>query len=277
MAELVYPPVIIAARLFWKYLGLQFSFEGAEHLPKSGGAIICMNHVGYLDFALVGTAALPARRKIRFMAKKEIFDHKIAGPLMRGMHHISVDRESGAASFVTTLRALRSGEIVGIFPEGTISRSFEIEHLKTGAVRLAIGAGVPIVPAAIWGSQRIITKRRKPDFSRSRHPIMVTFGEPIFLPKGSDVAESEAMLRARMLELLHGVQAKYPDKHSGQWWAPARLGGTAITSEDLQSELNSRVNNVNNGNNTNEIEADLAEDRINKVEKSETIEEQGNG
>jgi hypothetical protein len=196
------------------------------------------------------------------------------------MHHISVDRESGAASFVTTLRALRSGEIIGIFPEGTISRSFEIEHLKTGAVRLAIGAGVPIVPAAIWGSQRIITKRRKPDFSRSRHPIMVTFGEPIFLPKGSDVAESEAMLRARMLELLHGVQAKYPDEHSGQWWAPARLGGTAITSEDLQSELNSRVNNVNNvnnGNNTNEIEADLAEDRINKVEKSETIEEQGNG
>ena len=202
MADYVYPPVILIIKTVWKYLGLKFDFKGTENLPKSGGAVICMNHVGYLDFALVGTAALPAKRYIRFMAKKEIFDHKVAGPLMRGMHHISVDRESGSASFVAALRALRAGEIIGIFPEGTISRSFEIDELKSGAVRLAMGAGVPIIPAAVWGSQRIITKKRKPDFKRNKFPIHVVFGEPYFVEKGRDVDAAEADLKVRMGKLL---------------------------------------------------------------------------
>ena len=238
MADLVYPPVIVAIKTFWKYLGIQFDFQGVENLPREGGAILCMNHVGYLDFALVGTAALPAKRYIRFMAKKEIFNHKIAGPLMRGMHHISVDRESGSSSFVAALRALRKGEIVGIFPEGTISRSFEIEDLKSGAVRMSMSAGVPIIPVAVWGSQRIITKKRKPDFKRRKHPVHVAFGEPFFIPKGADVDAAEAELKVKMLELLHSVQSNYPHSHEGQWWAPARLGGTAITSEQLHEERN---------------------------------------
>ena len=158
MAEIVYPPVIVALKTFWRYLGLQFHFEGEAHIPRKGGAILAMNHIGYLDFALIGTAALPAGRLVRFMAKKEIFDNKLAGPLMRGMHHINVDRSSGTASFVAALRALRSGEVVGIFPEGTISRSFEIKELKSGAVRLAMGSGVPVIPTIVWGSQRIWTK-----------------------------------------------------------------------------------------------------------------------
>jgi 1-acyl-sn-glycerol-3-phosphate acyltransferase len=236
VAELVYPPVIIAIKTFWKYLGLKFDFQGGENLPSKGGAIICMNHIGYLDFALVGTAALPANRYIRFMAKKEIFNHKLAGPLMRGMHHISVDRENGSGSFVAALRALRAGEIIGIFPEGTVSRSFEIEDLKTGAVRLAMGSGVPIIPTAVWGSQRILTKKRKPDFKRNKYPVHVTFGEPFYVTKGSDADAAEAELRNRMLKLLDSVQSKYPDSHLGQWWAPARLGGTAITSEELRNE-----------------------------------------
>ena len=236
MADYVYPPVVIAIKTFWKYLGLQFDFQGVENLPREGGAVLCLNHIGYLDFAVVGTGALPTKRYIRFMAKKEIFNHKIAGPLMRGMHHISVDRESGSASFVAALRALRAGEIIGIFPEGTISRSFEIEDLKTGAIRLSIGAGVPIIPVAIWGSQRIVTKKHKPDFKRHNHPVHVAFGTPYFVPKGSDMDLAEADLKVKMLELLHSVQSNYPHSHEGQWWAPARLGGTAITSEQLHVE-----------------------------------------
>ena len=236
MAEIVYPPVIVAIKGFWKYLGLQFEFQGVEHLPREGGAVLCMNHIVYLDFAVVGTAALPTKRYIRFMAKKEIFNHKIAGPLMRGMKHISVDRESGSSSFVAALRALRAGEIVGIFPEGTTSRSFEVEDLKSGAVRLSMGAGVPIIPVAIWGTQRVFTKKRKPDFKRRKHPIHVAFGEPYFVPKGSDVEAAEVELKEKMVKLLHSVQSNYPHSHEGQWWAPARLGGTAITSEQLRAE-----------------------------------------
>lgn len=236
MADLVYPPVVVAIKGVWKYLGLQFDFQGVENLPREGGAVLCMNHIGYLDFAVVGTAALPTKRYIRFMAKKEIFDHKIAGPLMRGMKHISVDRESGSSSFVAALRALRAGELVGIFPEGTTSRSFEVEDLKSGAVRLSMGAGVPIIPVAIWGTQRIFTKKRKPDFKRRKHPIHVVFGEPYFVPKGSDVEAAEIELKEKMVKLLHSAQSNYPHSHEGQWWAPARLGGTAITSEQLRAE-----------------------------------------
>ena len=227
MAEIVYPPVIVALKTFWKYLGLQFSFEGDAHIPRKGGAILAMNHIGYLDFALIGTAALPAGRLVRFMAKKEIFDNKLAGPLMRGMHHISVDRANGSASFVGALRALRAGEIIGIFPEATISKSFEIKELKSGVIRLAMGAGVPVVPTIVWGSQRIWTKGVKRNLKRNKFPIFVTFGEPLHFAKDADVEAGEALLRATMIEMLHEVQGRYPDSHAGQRWAPARLGGTA--------------------------------------------------
>ncbi|CAB4885349.1 unannotated protein [freshwater metagenome] len=229
MADLVYPPVILVLTSFWKYLGLKLDFKGVENLPTrtKGGAILAINHISYLDFALAGTAALPMKRYVRFMAKKEIFDNKLAGPLMRGMHHINVDRSNGSASFVAALRALRDGEIIGIFPEGTISVSFEIKELKTGVVRLAQGADVPVIPTIIWGSQRIWTKKVKRDLRRKRVPISVTFGEPISFPKGGDVEAGEALLRETMVKMLHGMQEKYPDSHEGQRWAPVRLGGTA--------------------------------------------------
>ena len=227
MADLVYPPVVVAIKLFWKYLGLRFDFQGVDHIPRKGGAILSINHVGYLDFALTGTAALPTGRYVRFMAKKEVFDNKLAGPLMRGMHHICVDRNSGSASFVAALRALRAGEIVGIFPEGTISVSFEIKELKSGAVRLAMAAGVPVIPTIVWGSQRIWTKKVKRNLRREKIPIIVEFGEPLYFDKQSDVEASETLLRETMIAMLHQVQQKYPDSHQGQRWAPLRLGGSA--------------------------------------------------
>jgi len=227
VADLVYPPVVVAIKLFWKYLGLRFDFKGVHHIPPDGGAILSINHVGYLDFALTGTAALPTGRYVRFMAKKEVFDNKLAGPLMRGMHHICVDRSSGSASFVAALRALRAGEIVGIFPEGTISVSFEIKELKSGAVRLAMAAGVPVIPTIVWGSQRIWTKKVKRNLRREKFPVTVAFGEPLYFDKQSDVEASESLLRETMIAMLHEVQQKYPDSHQGQRWAPLRLGGSA--------------------------------------------------
>ena len=227
MADLVYPPVIVVIKSFWKYLGFNFDFKGQENLPRTGGAILAINHTSYLDFAIAGTAALPVKRYVRFMAKKEIFDNKIAGPLMRGMHHINVDRSNGSASFVAALKALKSGEIIGIFPEGTISTSFEIKGLKSGAVRLAIGAGVPVIPTIVWGGQRVYTKGVKPSFKRAHIPVAVTFGEPISYSRETNVEDAEKHLRDVMIQMLGNVQENYPDSHVGQRWAPVRLGGTA--------------------------------------------------
>lgn len=227
MVDLVYPPVIVLVKTFWKYLGFNFDFQGQDNVPREGGAILAINHTSYLDFALAGTAALPANRYVRFMAKKELFDNKIAGPLLRGMHHINVDRSNGSASFVAALRALKAGEIIGIFPEGTISTSFEIKGLKSGAVRLAIGAGVPIIPTIVWGGQRVYTKGVKPSFKRGKIPVTVSFGAPIAYSRDTDVEVAEAHLREVMIQMLRDVQEKYPDSHVGQRWAPVRLGGTA--------------------------------------------------
>ena len=227
MAELVYPPVIALFKGLWKGLDIQFKFEGQENLPRKGGAVLASNHVSYLDFALIGTGALHLKRYIRFMAKKGAFDNKIAGPLLRGMKHISVDRDNGGASFVAALRALRDGEIVGIFPEATISTSFEIKSMKSGAVRLAMGAGVPVIPVVIWGSQRIWTKGQPKNFSRKSIPIHITYGEPMRFAKDADLEASETLLRNKMIEMLYKVQSEYPDSHVGEAWAPQRLGGTA--------------------------------------------------
>src|SRR5918997_1838682 len=116
--EPVYRPVIGFTKGVFRALGIRFDITGVEHVPKTGGAVMAINHTGYLDFTFAGLAAHPAGRMVRFMAKKEVFDHKVSGPLMRGMKHIPVDRHGGGAdSYQQAVKMLAAGEIVGVFPE----------------------------------------------------------------------------------------------------------------------------------------------------------------
>jgi 1-acyl-sn-glycerol-3-phosphate acyltransferase len=196
---------------------------------------MAINHIGYFDFAYAGLAARPAGRLVRFMAKQEVFAHRVGGPLMRGMKHIPVDREAGSSSFREALLALKRGEIVGVFPEATISRSFELKEFKGGAVRLAAAARVPVLPTVVWGSQRVWTKARPRRLGRTRVPITVMVGEPMTVERGVDPEVVTAQLRDRMQQMLHAVQERYPDRPAGPddgWWWPARLGGAAPTPEE---------------------------------------------
>ena len=234
MTDLVYPPVIGVARGLFAALGLKFTVEGVEHLPRTGGAVVASNHVSYLDFAFLGYGALPAKRYIRFMAKDAVFHHKVSGPLMRGMHHIPVDRSAGSGAFREALGALKAGEVVGVFPEATISRSFLLKDFKPGAVRLASGAGVPLIPAVVWGGQRIFTKGRPKDFTGRGKAISLAFGEPITVGKGAGVEAATEQLIATMAAMLDRVQHAYPQQPSGpedRWWLPVSMGGTAPTPE----------------------------------------------
>ncbi|KJK51279.1 glycerol acyltransferase [Lentzea aerocolonigenes] len=228
MSDRVYPPVIAAAKLMFKVLDMRLTVEGAHHVPRTGGAVLASNHVSYLDFIFAGYGARPSGRLTRFMAKHEIFANKIAGPLMRGMHHIPVDRSAGQASFQQALSALRTGEVVGIFPEATISRSFTVKDIKSGANRLAHEAGVPIIPVALWGTQRLWTKGRPKNLTQRHVPITILIGEP-FEPSPGD--SGDGLLRKRMQDLLDTAQANYPTE-PGAWWAPRHLGGTAPTPEE---------------------------------------------
>jgi 1-acyl-sn-glycerol-3-phosphate acyltransferase len=232
MRDLTYPPIIVTAKVLFRALGLRFQMTGTEHVPRRGGALLAFNHVSYVDFILGGFAAQPSKRLVRFMAKRETFDHPVSGPLMRSMHHISVDRAEGADSMDEAVRYLRAGEVVGIFPEATISRSLEVKELKTGACRIAAEAGVPLVPAVLWGTQRIVTKDHPRDLSRGK-TIAIRVGEPMH-PTGADPAAETAELRTRMVRLLDEAIAGYPadEQPPGSWWLPARLGGSAPTPDE---------------------------------------------
>lgn len=224
-----YATVAVVARLTWRFQGLKITVTGAEHVPATGGAIIAINHTGYLDFPFAGLPAygLRPKRRVRFMAKKETFDNKVTGPIMRGCRHIAVDRGQGAESFATAVEYLRAGELVGVYPEATISRSFELKEFKSGAARMAVEAQVPIIPHIVWGAQRLWTKDHPKRLGRSKVPISVTVGEPI--PPTLPVPDLQALLHARMQHLLTEAQDHYGPHPEGAFWVPRRLGGGAPT------------------------------------------------
>jgi 1-acyl-sn-glycerol-3-phosphate acyltransferase len=229
--DITYPPIIVTAKLAFRALGLRFQMRGTEHVPRTGGAVLAVNHISYVDFVIGGLAAQPSKRLVRFMSKRELFDHRWVGPLMRSLHHISVDRADGLASYDEGVRYLRMGEVVGIFPEATISRSFELKEFKTGAVRMAAEAGVPVVPVVLWGTQRLKTKDHPQDFSRGK-TIAITVGEPLH-PTGADPLAETSELKVRMATLLDETIRAYPadEQPPGSWWLPAAYGGSAPTME----------------------------------------------
>ena len=229
MRDISYPPIIATAKVLFRVLGLRFQMSGTEHVPRSGGALLAFNHVSYIDFVLGGLAAQPSGRLVRFMAKREVFDHRVGGPVMRSMHHISVDRADGGASLDEALRYLEAGEVVGIFPEATISRSFEVKELKSGAARIAAEAGVPLIPVALWGTQRLMTKDHERDFTRGK-TIGIRVGEPLF-PDGADPVADTEELRRRLSALVEEAIDAYPpaERPAGSWWLPASRGGSAPT------------------------------------------------
>lgn len=229
--EPVYDTVITTARLLWLAEGLKFEVSGVENVPKDGPGVVAINHTGYMDFTYAGIPAfLQGRRKVRFMAKKEVFDNKISGPIMRALKHIPVDRSSGADSYRAAVDYLKRGELVGVYPEATISRSFELKEFKSGAARMALESGAPIIPTVIWGAQRVWTKGHPKNLGRSNVKILIGVAEPVE-PVG-EPNEITARLHKVMGEKLLELQDAYGEHPKGEYWVPARLGGSAPTLEE---------------------------------------------
>lgn len=229
MVEPVYRTIIGVARTVFAAQGLKFTVTGDENIPATGGAVIAINHTGYMDFTYAGLPARRVQRYIRFMAKQEVFTHPVTGPVMRALKHIPVDRAAGSQAYQAAVDALRRGELVGVYPEATISRSFEIKDFKSGAARMAIEADVPIIPTVIWGAQRVWTKGHPKRLGRTNTPISIAVGEPI--PPNLPAAELTALLRATMQQMLEELQKDYPHE-PGAYWVPVRLGGSAPTLEE---------------------------------------------
>jgi 1-acyl-sn-glycerol-3-phosphate acyltransferase len=231
--EWVYRPVIRVALGLFRLLGFRFTIVGVEHIPESGGAVLASNHVSYFDFMFVGLAAHHrGRRLVRFMAKKEVFDNPVSGPLMRGMHHIAVDRTAGLGAYHLAVEALQRGELVGVFPESTISRAYVPRPFKSGAARMALQAGVPLLPVVVWGGHRVWTTGRKPRVRRGV-PIVIEVGPPLQISADASAGDVAAALYDAVNTLAEKVQRSYPAPTAPEemWWQPAYLGGAAPTLE----------------------------------------------
>ncbi|MFB2557076.1 lysophospholipid acyltransferase family protein [Herbiconiux liangxiaofengii] len=232
--EPVYATAIVLGRTLFASWRLRRHATGLENLPAEGGAVIAMTHFGYLEFALVEWQTwLHNRRRIRFMATKRAFDKPVVGWLLRGMKHIEVDMSAGGGAYEQAVAALRRGELIGVFPEAGVSASFTVRDLKKGAVRLAAEAGVPVVPVAVWGGHRLLTKGRKLRMrDRLRVPVHFAVGRPMTVTASDDPAEATSRLRSTLTELTEQLQRDYPVDGTGQWWQPRHLGGTAPTPDE---------------------------------------------
>ncbi|GAA3523707.1 1-acyl-sn-glycerol-3-phosphate acyltransferase [Corynebacterium pilbarense] len=232
--EKFYQGLVGFARRLMRAANIEVTVIGAENIPAESGALLAGNHTGYADFILMGTGPyLHGERLVRFMAKKSVFDVPVLGWLLKLMKHVPVDRARGGASIAPAVQMLREGNLVGIFPEATISRSFELANFKTGAARIAHQAGVPLVPCVIWGSQRIWTKDLPKHFRDV--PVIVRYGEPVHLT--GDAEADTAELKRQMQLLLDASRSEYASLYTdgaGEAWMPVALGGTAPTPEEAE-------------------------------------------
>jgi 1-acyl-sn-glycerol-3-phosphate acyltransferase len=233
MRDIVYPVVVAAAKTWFKLGDVRIQMSGTEHIPREGGALVAVNHLSFVDYVMAGYPGVERGRLTRFMAKKEVFDHPVGGPVMRSFHHIAIDRGDARAGLDAARRYLDAGELVGIFPEGTISRSFLLQPLKTGAVRIAADAGVPLIPIVLWGTQRFLTKGKPRDFGRHK-TVGLEVGEPMHPTTADDPDAMTAELQARMEAMLDRLIRSHPPEEQppGSWWLPAAYGGTAPTPEE---------------------------------------------
>jgi 1-acyl-sn-glycerol-3-phosphate acyltransferase len=224
--EPVFRSLEIAAKALVAATGTKITYQNLQNIPRTGGAVIAINHTSYVDWLPAALAVHYRGRRIRYMIKAEMQQVKIVNFLIKHTKTIPVNRGSGHQAYAEAIRLLRAGEVVGLMPEATISRSFELKDFKTGAARMALEADVPMIPLIVWGAQRIWTKDHPRNLGRNGIPVIVAAGKP--LSPAGDVEHLDAALRDEMTSLLHRVQEEYPHPE-GAFWVPRRLGGSAPT------------------------------------------------
>jgi 1-acyl-sn-glycerol-3-phosphate acyltransferase len=222
MLPTVDPVYSVAKGAFWPWLrwGLDWKIEGAHHIPTSGPVVLASNHVSYLDPLTLAWVADLRGRHVRFLAKAELFDKPVLGTLLRAAHQIPVrrGRVEAADALKAAVEALRHGECITVFPEGTISEDLEPMAGKSGTARLAQSAGVPITPMGLWGTHRILTKGRKPHWQWGV-PQTAVVGEPIVPGPNEHVKQVTERMMDAIVDCVARAREIYPADAAGdQWW-----------------------------------------------------------
>ena len=232
VADRVYRFVNGVGRLSLRALRLDVRWTGAEHLPTEGPVVLASTHASFLDFALVERVAVTRGRYVRFLTRHDVW-HVAGVPwFMDAMRHVPVDRAAPAAAYVRARALLRDGEAVGGFPEAGISHSYTVRPLMRGLLALAQEVQAPVVPMALWGSQRLLTvgdPAPAPDWTRGRR-VDLALGAPLRVAPGDDLTRRTHDLGQVLTGLLEGLQQlphHRPLPGEEAPWHPAHLGGHA--------------------------------------------------
>lgn len=177
----------LAATMFYPlgWLTGRQRYQGREHLPATGGALLVGNHVSYLDPLHTSLFVHSAGRVPRFLAKNSLWKVPVLGPILRGSGQIPVFRDTADAqqSLAAGTRALADGKIVVIYPEGTITRDPAgwPMHSRTGVARLALASEVPVVPMVHWGTREVYDHYGKRFRPLPRTDLVLRAGDPVDL------------------------------------------------------------------------------------------------
>ena len=232
MAAPVFRTLESLAKITVAAAGTKITYDGLHNIPEQGGAVAAINHTSYIDWLPAALAAHYRHRRMRFMIKEEMQEVKVVSYLIKHTGTIPVNRSAGAHAYTVAVDRLKAGALVGVYPEATISRAFELKEFKSGAARMARDADVPIVPIIVWGAQRIWTKDHPRNLGRSKIPMSVHVGAP--LCAADTVERTNAAMRDSMTALLHRAQEEYPHP-AGAYWVPRRMGGSAPTLPEAKA------------------------------------------
>jgi 1-acyl-sn-glycerol-3-phosphate acyltransferase len=194
-------------------LWFTWRFEDLHHIPREGPAIVACNHISYLDPIGNAYAIVRAGRRPRFLAKDELFQIPVVGSALKGAHQTRFDRGSdGRAPLLAARAALDAGEIVVIYPEGTVTTNPDFLPMRghTGAVRLSLASGVPITPLASWGSQAVWQKSGRGSLKWGR-PVWAKAGPPIDFSGRRGSADDRDALHQMTDEVMAGLTALVVD------------------------------------------------------------------
>lgn len=207
------------------------TWTGQEHIPRTGGVILVPNHLSHADPLILAHYVYDAHRWPRFLGKASVFKVPVVGKIFLRVKQIPVERGSvdAAKSLEALTEAIKEGGAVIIYPEGTTTREPDLWPMrgKTGAARLALATGAPVIPIAQWGAQRFFDTRTKKIRIRPRTPVTVAAGPPVDLSRWAgaeptratlDEMTDEIMLRVR--DLLAEIRGETPPP----LWAPAKGG-----------------------------------------------------
>ena len=184
----------VSALLKW-LLARMFKIEisGEDHIPSEGACVACLNHISMFD-PLVASVAIP--RPIRFIGKQELFKIPVVGWYLKSINVIPVKRGSGDIGAVkASLRALKEGEVLGIFPTGTREKKHPDAQPKPGAALMALKADVPVIPIHIEASYRIFSK------------VYITVGEPVDLSEYSGRKPTQEELGEAACKIYSAIKA----------------------------------------------------------------------